>query len=133
MDPSEEVDPDSERGLFQARRVEPEERGQENIKQDSAGLRVHGGCLGGGAGDRHAAVEAVMEESCIPLLGNQAGAYGRPEVGEGAELRGVGRGDDQAAQGEAHVDAVVGRGCGEEVRVDAGLGVVVVGELTVEP
>jgi hypothetical protein len=121
VDPGEEVDPDCERGLLEAGRVEPEEGGQEDVKEDRAGLRVHSWGLGGGAGDRHAAVEAVVEEGGVPLPGNQAGADGRSEVGECAELRGVGRGDHEAAQGESQVDAAAGRGGCEEVRVDAGL------------
>jgi hypothetical protein len=74
----------------------------------------------------------VREEAGAPAPEDEAVAEDRAEVREGRELRGVVRGEDEGAQGEAEVDAALDRGRREEVSVDLGLGVVVVGEFGVE-
>jgi hypothetical protein len=74
----------------------------------------------------------VREVGGVPLAPDEAGAEDRAEVRDVRELRGGGGVEHEGAEGEAQVDAPLGRGGGEEVRVDLGLGVVVVGETGVE-
>lgn len=96
-------------------------------------MRVRGRLLQVGLGDRHAVPQAVREEAGAPGLLHEAAADDRAEVREVGVLGRVGLGHDEAAQAEAQVDPEAARGGGEEVRVDAGLGGVVVGQLRVEP
>ena len=132
VDAGEELGADGEGRLLDAGGVQAEQGGEEHVEEDGAGRQVGVGRLGGGARDRHAAVEAVREVGGAPLAGHEACAEDRAQVREGRELRGVPRGEDEAGQGEAEVHAALRRGRGEEVRVDLGLGVVVVGEPGVE-
>lgn len=133
VDPAEEGGADREGRLLDAGGVEAEERREEDVEEDRAGGRVRRRDLGGGAGHRQAALQAVREEAGVPPLADEAAAEDRAQVRDGRELRRVAPVEDQAAQGEAQVESTAGGGRGQEVRVDLGLGVVVVGERGVEP
>lgn len=128
VDPGEEVGADAEGRLLDAGGVQSEERRQEDVEEDGAGVGVRRGDLGGGAGHGQGAVQAVREEVGAPLALDDAGAEDRAEVREGGELRRVVPVEHQGTEGESQVQATAGHGGREEVRVDLGLGVVVVGE-----
>jgi len=133
VDPGEELGPDLERRLLDAGGVQPQQGSQQDVEEDRAGGRVRRRNFGCGARDWQAAVEAVGEERRVPPALHEAGAQDRAEVREGAQLGRVGPREHQSSQREAQADAAVGHGCGEEVRVDLGLGVVVEGEGGVQP
>jgi len=133
VDPGEELGPDLERRLLDAGGVQSQQGRQQDVEEERAGARFRWGNLGRGAGDRQAAVQAVRQVGGVPAPGHEAVAEDRAEVREGGELGRVGPREDQGSQREAQVQTPVGHGGGEEVRVDLGLGVVVVGEGGVEP
>lgn len=132
VDSGEYGRPHCEGRLLDAAGVEPEQEGQEDVEEDGARHGVWLRRLGCGAGDRHAAVQAVGEEVCVPLAADEARSDDRAQVRERGKLRRVLRGEDQGAQGEAEVQLLLRHRGGEEVRVDVGLGGVVAGQLRVE-
>ena len=132
MDAGEQPGPHCEGRFFHAGGVESQQGRQEDVEEDRAGPRVWLGALRRRLGDGQAAVQAVREVAGPPPLEDEAVAEDRAEVWEGRELRGGARVEHESGEGEAEVYAPLDRGGGEEVRVDLGLGVVVVGETGVE-
>lgn len=132
VDPGEEAGADAEGWLLDAGGVQPQEGREEDVQEDGTGVGIRRGHLGSGAWHGQGALQAVREEVCAPLALDNAGTEDRAEVWEGRELRRVLPMEHQGPEGKSQVQTTPRRGGREEVRVDLGLSVVVVGECGVE-
>jgi len=103
------------------------------VQHDAARRLVHWRRFARRLGHRQAALQVVHQGIPVALFLHEAISQRRAQVGQVRELRGVVRAEHQVVHWEAQADAASDHGCSKEVRVDAGLGGVVVGQFRVEP